>query len=178
MGDTGPGGLDSLSVEEREEEISSIRRMYDTFGETAFRTVRRSHFSEGYTRGYKLLADLLRERVFHADTFRIDPVAGVEGFLREYFVRRGWSMPDVSSRGDTVFLGTGAEAFCITEEAEKKAPGCHRDVCNIYCRAFAQGLVSVLEDAFPGMVLNFHNVSSRRDGKGSDCVEAFQVKWY
>ena len=62
-----------------------------------------------------------------------------------------------------------------TIEAEKLAEQCHEDVCAIYCRTFAKGIVSVLEDFFPEIVINFYNVSSRRDGKDSDCKEAFQV---
>ncbi len=84
-------------------------------------------------------------------------------------------MPDVFIEGNTVFLETKFCKNCLTIEAEKLAEHCHEDVCAIYCRTFAKGIVSVLEDFFPEIVINFYNVSSRRDGKDSDCREAFQV---
>ncbi len=82
---------------------------------------------------------------------------------------------DVFIEGNTVFLETKFCKNCLTIEAEKQAEQCHEDVCAIYCRTFAKGIVSVLEDLFPEIVINFYNVSSRRDGKNSDCREAFQI---
>ena len=166
-----------MDVEARVLELRSISELHDAFGREAFRAVRRLHLSTGYARGFRLLQTLVGEKAFSLDDFRRDPVAGVESFLREYFTRRGWNMPDIWSEGDTVFLRTCADVFCITEEAERSAPVCHGDVCNIYCRAFAEGLVSTLSEFFPALVINFHNVSTRRDTQRSDCVEAFQVKW-
>ncbi len=171
-------GLDELDLEARVLELRSIRDLHDAFGPQAFRAVRRMHMSTGYARGFRLLQTLVHEDgTFSPEEFELDPVSGVESFLGEYFTRRGWNMPDIWSEGDTVFLRTCADVFCITEEAERSAPACHGDVCNIYCRAFAEGLVSALSEFFPALVINFHNVSSRRDGQRSDCVEAFQVKW-
>lgn len=179
MNETGKpsSGLDELDIEARILELRSIRDLHDAFGPQAFRAIRRLHLSTGYARGFRLLQTLVLEGVFSPEEFNADPVSGVESFLREYFTRRGWNMPDIWSEGDTVFLRTCANVHCITEEAESSAPACHGDVCNIYCRAFAEGLVSTLSEFFPSMVINFHNVSTRRDTKRSDCVEAFQVKW-
>ena len=42
-------------------------------------------------------------------------------------------------------------------------------------RAWAEGYLQVVADLFPGVVIHYHNLESRRSGAGQDCVEAFQV---
>jgi len=171
-------GLDNLSLEARKQEIDTIRHLYDAFGEPAFRAIQRYHFSTGYQKGFEMLSTLLSEEAFSDLSFRQDPVTGVEAFLVTYFRRRGGNMPDIWSEKDTVYLQTKAEIFCVTEEAEKHALKCHTDVCNIYCRSFIRGYINILEAVYPGIIIHFYNVSSRRDDKRSDCVEAFQVKHF
>ncbi|MFC1782706.1 hypothetical protein ACFL02_03855 [Planctomycetota bacterium] len=176
MADENKKGLDNLSVEARRKEINTIRHLFDTFGEPAFRSIQKYHFSTGYQRGFEILNDLLAEENFLEASFRQDPVGGVRDFLISYFKRRGGNMPEIWSENNIVYLKTAAEVFCITEEAEKQASKCHSDVCNIYCRSFIRGYVSIIEEVLPGIIINFYNVSSRRDDKRSDCVEAFQVE--
>ena len=178
MADENKKGLDNLSVQARENEINTIRYLYDAFGEPAFRSIQKYHFSTGYQKGFELLNDLIAENTFSREKFWEDPAGGVRDFLICYFERRGANMPEIWSENDTVYLKTAVEVFCVTEEAEKQALKCHSDVCNIYCRSFVQGYISILPEIFPGLIINFYNVSSRRDGKRSDCVEAFQVKHF
>ena len=171
-------GLDNLSVQAREQEINTIRHLFDEFGAPAFRAIQKYHFATGYTKGYELLNSLLAEKKFSKEKFWDDPVVGVRDFLLCYFERRGGNMPEIWAENDTVYLKTRVEVFCVTEEAEKQALKCHTDVCNIYCRSFVEGYISIFEEVFPGIIINFYNVSSRRDDKRSDCVEAFQVKHF
>ena len=171
-------GLDNLCLKARKKEIDTIRHLYDVFGEPAFRAIQKYHFSTGYQKGFELLSTVLAEDLFADETFREDPVSGVKTFLVTYFERRGGNMPDIWSENDTVYLRTKAEVFCVTEEAEKQALKCHTDVCNIYCRSFIQGYISIIEAVYPGVIIHFYYVSSRRDDKRSDCVEAFQVKHF
>jgi len=171
-------GLDNLNIKAREKEINTIKFFYDEFGESAFRSVQKYHFSTGYQKGYELLGSLLGSKKFSKNKFWKDPVCRVKEFLISYFKQRGGNMPEIWSENDTVYLKTAAEIFCVTEEAEKKALKCHNDICNIYCRSFVEGLLSIFEEVFPGIIINFYNISSRRDEKRSDCVEAFQVKHF
>ncbi len=171
-------GLDNLSVQAREQEINTIRHLFDEFGDPAFRAIQKYHFATGYTKGYELLNSLVGEKIFSKETFWEDPVSGVRDFLICYFERRGGNMPEIWAENDTVYLKTRVEVFCVTEEAEKHSLKCHTDVCNIYCRSFVEGYISIFEEVFPGIIINFYNVSSRRDDKRSDCVEAFQVKHF
>ncbi|MFO7890706.1 MAG: hypothetical protein R6V04_10255 [bacterium] len=171
-------GLDNLSIKAREKEINIIKYFFDEFGEPAFRTIQKYQFSIGYQKGYELLNTLLSNKKFSKPKFWKDPVCGVKKFLISYFKQRGGNMPEIWSENNTVYLKTAAEVFCITEEAEKNALQCHDDICNIYCRSFVGGLTGIFEDIFPGLIINFYNVSSRRDGKHSDCVEGFQVKHF
>jgi hypothetical protein len=121
------------------------------------------------------LIKLLKSEKFQAENFSENPVEGVRDFLQGYFADRGGNMPDIWVEGNTVFWETKYCKNCLTIEAEKLAEHCHDDVCAIYCRTFVKGIVAVLEDFFPEIVINFYNVSSRRDGKESDCREAFQI---
>ena len=112
---------------------------------------------------------------YYIEALQQNSMEEVRDFLHGYFADRGGNMPDVWIEGDTVYLEIKFCKNCLTIEAEKLAEQCHEDVRAIYCRTFAKGIVSVLEDFFPEIVINFYNVSSRRDGKESDCREAFQV---
>ena len=171
-------GLDNLNVAARAEEINTIRHLYDQFGEPAFKAIQKYHFSTGFQRGYELLNQLIKEKKFSKEKFWNNPTHAVRDFLISYFERRGGNMPEIWAEKDTAYLKTRVKVFCITEEAEKQALKCHRDVCNIYCRSFIQGFVKILEEIFPGVIINFYNLSSRRDGEKSDCVEAFQLKHF
>jgi len=171
-------GLDNLNVKAREKEINTIKYFFDEFGEPAFRTIQKYHFSIGYQKGFELLNNQLNNKQFSKKKFWKDPVCGVKEFLIKYFKQRGGNMPEIWSENDTVYLKTATEVFCVTEEAEKKALKCHTDVCNFYCRSFVEGLIGIFEEVFPGIIINFYNISSRRDEKRSDCVEAFQVKHF
>lgn len=171
-------GLDNLNIKAREKEINIIKYFFDEFGESAFRTVQKYHFSIGYQKGYELLDTLLSNKKFSRDIFWKNPVCGVKDFLISYFKQRGGNMPEIWSENDTVYLKTAAEIFCVTEEAEKMALKSHNDICNIYCRSFVEGMIGIFEDLFPGLIINFYNVSSRRDEMRRDCVEAFQVKHF
>lgn len=171
-------GLNNLSVKARQQEINTIRYLFDEYSEPAFRTIQKYHFSTGFQSGFELLRDLLAEELFSKEKFCEDPVCSVKEFLICYFERRGGNMPEIWSENDTVYLKTAAEVFCVTEEAEKQALKCHSDICNIYCRSFIQGFISIFEEVFPGIIIHFYNVSSRRDDKRSDCVEAFQVQHF
>ncbi len=171
-------GLDNLNVKAREKEINIIKYLFDEFGEPAFRAVQKYHFSTGYQKGFELLHNLISTNKFSKNKFWEDPVTGIKKFLTGYFQQRGGNMPQIWSENDTVYLKTGADVFCVTEEAEKKALKSHQDICNIYCRSFVEGLIGIFEEICPGLIIHFYNVSSRRDEKRSDCVEAFQVKHY
>ncbi len=74
-----------------------------------------------------------------------------------------------------MYLRTKACKECLTVEAEALLPVVHREICFAYCRAWAEGYVQVVADLFPGVVIHYHNLESRRSGAGQDCVEAFQV---
>lgn len=171
-------GLDNLSVKARKEEINTIKYFYDEFGESAFRTIQKYHFSVGYQKGIELLKTQINNKQFSDKKFREDQTSGVKKFLISYFKQRGGNMPEIWHENDTVYLKTAADIFCVTEEAEKSALKCHNDICNIYCRSFVEGLLSIFEEVYPGIIINFYNVSSRRDAKRSDCIEAFQVKHF
>ena len=171
-------GLDNLDIKARVKEINIIKYLWDEFGQPAFRAVRKYHFSTGYQKGYELLNYLIKKNEFSKDQFWNAPVKGVEIFLTRYFQERGGNMPEIWYENDTVYLKTAADVFCVTEAAEKKALRSHKDICNIYCRSFVEGLISIFEEVFPGLVIHFYNVSSRRDVKRSDCVEAFQIKHF
>lgn len=168
-------GLESLDLETKIKELETINLLHEEFGDVAFRSVEKYYVYSGYITGMDRLSSLVKSGEFDAKTFWDDPVMAIEIFLRGYFVERGGNMPEIWSENRTVYLKTAYCKFCVTIEAEAHAPKCHNDVCYIYCRAFAKGMVKVLEEFFPGLIINFYNKSSRRDGEGMDCVEAFQI---
>jgi len=168
-------GINNLSIQTRVEELNDFALLHKYFGNLAFRAIQKNNLYSGFAIGMERLTKLIKENKFNIAEFRNDPVEGVREFLHGYFADRGGNMPDIWIEGNTVYLETKICKNCLTIEAEKLAEQCHEDVCAIYCRTFAKGIVSVLEDFFPEIVINFYNVSSRRDGKESDCREAFQV---
>ena len=168
-------GINNLSIQTRVEELNDFALLHRKFGNTAFRAIEKNNLYSGYAIGMERLTKLIKENKFNIEEFRSNPVEGVRKFLHGYFADRGGNMPDIWAEGNTVYLETKICKNCLTIEAEKLAEQCHEDVCAIYCRTFAKGIVSVLEDFFPEIVINFYNVSSRRDGKESDCREAFQI---
>jgi len=168
-------GINNLSIQTRIEELNNFSLLHKKFGNLAFRAIQKNNFYSGFAVGIERLTRLLKENKFDIAAFQLNLVEGVREFIHGYFADRGGNMPDIWTEGNTVFLETKYCKSCLTIEAEKLAEQCHEDVCAIYCRTFAKGIVAVLEDFFPEIVINFYNVSSRRDGKNSDCREAFQV---
>ncbi|MDP8201755.1 MAG: hypothetical protein P9M11_06390 [Candidatus Tenebribacter burtonii] len=168
-------GINNLSIQARVEELNDFALLHKKFGNVAFRAIQKNNLYSGYAVGMERITRLIKEKKFDTESFRLNPIEGVREFIHGYFADRGGNMPDVFIEGNTVFLETEFCKNCLTIEAEKLAEQCHEDVCAIYCRTFAKGIVSVLENFFPEIVINFYNVSSRRDGKESDCREAFQV---
>jgi len=168
-------GINNLSIQTRVEELNDFSLLHKKFGNVAFRAIQKNNYYSGYAIGMERITRLIKEDKFDIEAFRLNPINGVREFIHGYFTDRGGNMPNVFIEGNTVFLETKFCKNCLTIEAEKLAEQYHEDVCAIYCRTFAKGIVSVLEDFFPEIVINFYNVSSRRDGKDSDCREAFQV---
>jgi len=168
-------GINNLSIQTRVEELNDFALLHSKFGNVAFRAIQKNNLYSGFAVGMERITKLIKKEKFDIEEFRSNPVEGVREFLHGYFADRGGNMPYIWAEGNTVFLETKFCKDCLTIEAEKLAEQCHEDVCAIYCRTFAKGIVSVLEDFFPEIVINFYNVSSRRDGKDSDCREAFQV---
>ena len=168
-------GINNLSIQTRIDELNDFALLHKIFGNLAFRAIQKNNYNSGYAIGIERLTKLIRENKFNIEEFRRNLVEGVREFLNGYFAERGGNMPDIWAESNTVYLETKFCKDCLTIEAEKLAEQCHEDVCAIYCRTFAKGIISVLEDFFPEIVINFYNVSSRRDGKDSDCREAFQI---
>lgn len=166
-------GLAVLQVEGRKEELSTANLLFSHFGPAAFDLLDTHHTGLGYSAGVERLTGLVREGKFSMDEFSSDPVTGIADFLRGYFTDRGGNQPEVWFKDNTVFLKTELDAFCPTIEAENLLPQKHRDICNVYCRSFAKGMLKIFEDLVPGLQINFYNLSSKRSG--GDCVEAFQV---
>ena len=167
--------INNLSIQTRVEELNNFALLHHKFGNIAFRAIQKNNYYSGFAIGMERLTKLIKEDKFDIKAFQQNPVEGVREFLQGYFANRGGNMPDIWIEGNTVYLETKICKNCLTIEAEKLTEQCHEDVCAIYCRTFAKGIVSVLEELFPEIVINFYNVSSRRDGKDSDCREAFQV---
>ena len=168
-------GINNLSIQTRVDELNDFALLHRKFGNLAFRAIQKNNYNSGYAIGMERLTKLIKKDKFNLANFRSNSVEGVREFLHGYFADRGGNMPDIWTEGNTVYLETKFCKNCLTIEAEKLAEQCHEDICAIYCRTFAKGIVSVLEDFFPEIVINFYNVSSRRDGKNSDCREALQV---
>jgi len=167
--------INNLKLSNRIEELNSINSLYLEFGDQAFRAIEKYYFNSGYQTGFDRLIKLVNEKKLSKNDIVKSPLETIRDFLHGYFADRGGNLPEVWIEKNTVYLKTEFCRYCVTIEAEKTAAKCHDDICAIYCRSFAKGLVKVLEEFYPGLVINFYNHSSRRDGKDSDCVEAFQV---
>ncbi|MFC1724119.1 hypothetical protein ACFL4T_00725 [candidate division KSB1 bacterium] len=171
----GKKSIDSLQFSTRKNELQNINLLVNEFGDSAFRVIGNYYFNTGYEAGFERLTKLIENKRFSYEKFKKDPVKGISDFLHGYFKDRGGNLPKVWSEDNTVFLMTEIGVTCITIEAEKEVSVPHRDICNIYCRAFVKGMVNIFEDFYPGITINFYNAGSRRDKVKKDCIEAFQV---
>ena len=167
--------IDNLNLQNRIDELNNIYKLHEIFGNNAFRTIEKFYNNSGFIKGIDLLTKMINQDEFSKDEFQQNPVFSIEKFLKRYFKERGGNQPEIWSEKNIVYLKTEFCKYCVTIEAEKSAKKCHDDVCAIYCRTFTKGIVSVLEDFFPEIVINFYNVSSRREGEEQDCIEAFQI---
>ncbi len=167
--------IDNLSLQNRIEELNNIYKLYKKFGNIAFNAIEKYYTNSGYEKGIERITKLINENKFTKRGFTLNPIKTITEYLKGYFEDRGGNQPEIWSKGNVVYLKTEYCKYCVTIEAEQTAKHCHDDVCAIYCRAFAKGLLLIFEELFPGIKINFYNVSSRRDGKKSDCLEAFQI---
>ena len=167
--------IGNFKLEARIVELREITALQERFGGVAFRGLRRYYLAAGYQAGVDRLLMLVGKDVEYEKGFWQEPVVYIRDFLYGFFKDRGGNLPEVWIEDKVVYLKTEAAAYCVTIAAEKEVPRCHSDVCAIYCRAFVEGLVSVFEEFFPGIVINFYNVSSQRTGNGIPCIEAFKV---
>ncbi|MBD3221411.1 hypothetical protein GF314_09220 [bacterium] len=168
-------GLEASDLASRTEDLAGIHALEQAYGDLAWPVLRRQYLALGYAAGVERLTRLLSERRWSPDALAGDPVAAVRDWLEGHFTDRGGAMPEIWAEETTVYLRTRGCRECVTIEAEKTRPVGHREVCYVYCRAWAEGYVSVLADLAPGLQINYHNLDSRRDGAEHDCVEAFQV---
>jgi hypothetical protein len=167
--------IDNLDLANRKNELVNVNTLYNHFGSAAFRAIEKQYTGSGYQTGVERLTRLIKNKLFSRSEFSRDPIKGIEEFLHGYFKDRGGNLPRVWSEKNTVYLMTEFNVPCVTIAAEKEVPVPHREICNIYCRAFVKGMLKIFEDFFPGIVINFYNASSRRGPEKGDCVEAFQV---
>ncbi len=170
-----PTGLAAVSLAEKLADLDAVASLHAAFGDVAWPVLRRQYLAAGYQAGVERLARELQAGRFTPEAFTADPVAGVRDWLAGFFADRGTDRPDLWAEDATVYLRTRGCARCLTREAEQQRPVAHEEVCFVYCRAWVEGYVMVLGDLFPGVLINYHNVDSRRAGAGHDCVEAFQV---
>ena len=167
--------IDSLELKTRKDELHSMNTLINEFGDPAYRVIEKYFFSAGYEAGFERITRLIINKEFSGKNFLKDPVKGIENFLFGYFKDRGGNLPKVWSEKNIVYLMTEISVPCITIEAEKVVQVPHKEICSIYCRSFAKGLIKIFEDFFPRIVINFYNAGSRRDLEKNDCTEAFQV---
>ncbi len=167
--------IDNLNIQNRIDELNNIYELHKKFGNIAFNAIEKYYTNSGYAKGIEIITKLINENKFSKKEFTLNPIKIITEFLKGYFIERGGNQPEIWSKENVVYLKTEYCKYCVTIEAEQTAKHCHDDVCAIYCRAFAKGLISIFEDLFPGIIINFYNVSSRRDEKESDCLEAFQI---
>ena len=166
--------IGNLDIKSRKMELQNINILQDEFGDVAYRGVERQHVSIGYNVGMERLTRLLKEKKFSKEKFMESPTESIREFLYGFFKERGGNLPAVWVEDKTVYLITEFGEKCVTIEAEKQIKVCHKDICNLYCRAFVKGMVQIFEDLFPGIMINFYNQSSRRV-ENNDCIEAFQI---
>jgi len=171
-----PGkGLAATDIQTKLEDLATINTLHAAFGDLAFPAARRYHHAMGYAAGVERLACLVAAGDFDREKFLVDPASGVAAWLQGFFAERGGNQPEIWSEGRTAYLRTRACKTCLVVEAEKQLPSRHREVCFVYCRAWAEGYVTALVEMFPSITVHYYNVSSRRHGEGEDCTEAFQV---
>lgn len=168
-------GLTATDMEAKLTDLGAVNALQATFGDGAWPVLRKQYLALGYSEGVARMARLLEAGQFDRDAFGADPAEGVRVWLQGFFDDRGAAMPDIWREGRTVYLRTKACKQCLTIDAEKVLPVVHKEICFLYCRAWAEGYVEAVADLFPGVVVHYHNVDSRRDGPEHDCVEAFQV---
>ena len=167
--------IDNLNLQNRIDELNDIFELHNKFGNIAFNAIEKYYTNSGYAKGFDRITKLINNNLFSKNEFEQNPVKNITEFLKGYFIERGGNQPEIWSKENVVYLKTEYCKYCVTIEAEKSAKKCHDDICSIYCRSFVKGLISIFEDLFPGIIINFYNVSSRRDEKESDCLEAFQI---
>jgi hypothetical protein len=168
-------GINTVDFEKRKRDLRQIQVLYEMFGNAAYRAMEKYYAGIGYETGVERLVKLIEEGRFSEQGFRANPVKEIEDFLLGYFQDRGGNLPKIWSEGNTVFLMTEAAVDCVTVKAEKAIGIKHRDICNVYCRAEAKGMIKIFEDFFPEISIQYYNASSRRTKEGNDCIEAFQV---
>ena len=168
-------GINTVDYDKRKNDLKNIQLLFNEFKDVTYPVMDKYYTGVGYETGVDRILALIKEKRFSSQGFQENPVKGIEEFLYGYFKERGGNLPKIWSEGDTVFLMTEASVPCITAAAEKEVKIQHRDICNVYCRAVAKGLVMIFQDFFPGIQIQFYNVSSRRKKKGDHCIEAFKI---
>jgi len=168
-------GLAAVSLDEKLADLAAVTALHAAFGDVAWPVLRRQYLAAGYQAGVERLAREVAAGRFSPAGFTADPVAGVREWIAGFFTDRGAAQPEVWAEQGTVYLRTRGCERCATREAEARHPVAHDEVCHVYCRAWVEGYVLPLADLFPGVIINYHNVDSRRAGPDHDCVEAFQV---
>ena len=168
-------GINIVDFDKRMRDLRQIQVLHEMFGNAAYKAMEKYYTGIGYETGVERLVKLIEESSFSERQFRANPVKGIEDFLLEYFQDRGGNLPKIWSEGNTVFLMTEASVDCVTVRAEKEVGIQHRDICNVYCRAEAKGMIKIFEDFFPELSIQYYNASSRRTKECNDCIEAFQV---
>lgn len=155
--------------------LSKMNAIYLQFGNAGFAAIRKNYLYQGYITGFERLSELIKEEKWDRAGFLNEPVGGIKVFLQGYFEDRGRNMPEIWIEDNTIFLKTPACHKCVTVEAEKQERTAHPEICFVYCRATIEGMLRIFETLFPGLVINYYNVSSRRQSSDTDCVEAFQI---
>lgn len=165
----------NFNLQSRVNELNDIALLKNEFSTLSYKAVERYYYGCGYQAGFDRFIALLKEDKISRIEVLQNPLKAIRDFLHGYFVERGGNLPEVWIEDNTVYLKTEITKYCVTIEAEKTAEKSHPDICAIYCRSFAKGLLSIFPELFSEIQINFYNKSTQRDGKGSDCVEAFQV---
>ena len=168
-------GINTVDLNNRKKDLQNICVLFQEFGNQAYRALEKYYTGIGFETGMERLTELIKQKKFSKNRFIGNPVKGIEEFLSGYFEDRGGNMPTIWIEDNTVFLMTEVSVPCVTVAAERDVEIQHRDICHIYCRTIAKGLILIFEDLFPGIQIQFYNVSSRRSKDGDDCVEAFKV---
>ncbi|MBN2460784.1 MAG: hypothetical protein JXB60_04175 [Candidatus Cloacimonetes bacterium] len=166
--------MEDTSIASRFKDLKEIEILLHTFGKQACTLIEKYHFYKGYQAGIRRLLAMIAEDRFDLIAFTVKPRVEIRNFLAGFFNDRGGNQPEIWLENTTIFLKTPGSRECITLEAEKKNPVPHQDICFIYCRSFALGLISIFADLIPGLKVSHYNISSRRL-PGGDCVEAFQI---